>query len=308
MSTETKQAVRENDTGVAKEERCCADASSCCGDSEKQAKTEDQVRTMVRESYAEVARTRGSASCCGTKAAQDASLKMGYTEEELEAIPEGANLGVGCGNPVAFASLKEGEIVLDLGSGAGIDCFIAANKVGKDGKVIGVDMTPDMLERARENARQGGFENVEFRLGEIESLPVADNSVDIIISNCVINLAPDKGRVFREAFRVLKPGGRLMVSDMVLLRELPEAIRNSVEAYVGCIAGAMMKDAYLGSIRAAGFREVDVIEETTISSDLCCDDPTAEAIIQDSKASPEEMQETVAAVASIEVYGVKPIA
>ncbi len=301
MGTETKQAVREGDTEATKE-------APCCGTSEKGTKTEDQVRNMVRESYAKVARTRGTAasSCCGTDKAKDVSLKMGYTEEELGAIPEGANLGVGCGNPVALASLKEGETVLDLGSGAGIDCFIAANKVGKDGKVIGVDMTPDMLERARENARKSECENVEFRLGEIEHLPVADNSVDVIISNCVINLAPDKSKVFEEAFRVLKPGGRLMVSDMVLLRELPDAVRNSVEAYVGCIAGAMMKDAYLGSIKAAGFQEVDVMAEQTISTDLCCDDPTAEAIIEDSKASPEEIQETAASIASIKVYGVKP--
>lgn len=309
MSTETKQATREGPAKTANAASCCAATSSCCGTDERDVKTEDQVRNMVRDNYAEVARTRGSVSnsCCGTDTAKDVSVKMGYTEEELGSIPEEANLGVGCGNPVALASLKEGETVLDLGSGAGIDCFIAANKVGQDGKVIGVDMTPEMLERARANARKGDYGNVEFRLGEIEHLPVADNSVDVIISNCVINLAPDKGQVFRESFRVLKPGGRLMVSDIVLLKELPEAIKSSVEAYVGCIAGAMMKDEYLGSIRAAGFQDVDIIAETTISTDLCCDDPIAEAIIADSKAAPEEVRETAASVASVQVQGVKPM-
>jgi arsenite methyltransferase len=171
-------------------------------------------------------------------------------------VPEGANLGLGCGNPVALASLKKGEVVLDLGAGAGLDCFLAANKVGKTGKVIGVDMTPEMIDAARGNAQKNNYKNVEFRLGEIENLPVADNFVDVIISNCVINLSPDKPRVFQEAYRALKPGGRLMVSDMVLLKELPKAIKDSVEAYVGCIAGASMKDDYLKLIKDAGFKSV----------------------------------------------------
>jgi ubiquinone/menaquinone biosynthesis C-methylase UbiE len=180
----------------------------------------------------------------------------------LSAVPEGANLGLGCGNPVAIASLKEGEVVLDLGSGAGFDCFLAANAVGDKGKVIGVDMTPEMLELARENAVKGGYENVEFRLGEIENLPVGDSSVDIVISNCVINLSPEKEKVFAEAFRVLKPGGRVMVSDMVLLRELPEEVLNSSEAYVGCIAGAVLKDKYVEAMKQAGFTDIKIISET----------------------------------------------
>jgi len=163
----------------------------------------------------------------------------------LKSVPDGANLALGCGNPVAFASLKEGETVLDLGSGAGLDCFLAAKKVGEKGRVIGVDMTPEMIDRARENARRGKYRNVEFRLGEIENLPVGDNTVDAIISNCVINLSPNKGRVFEEAFRVLKLGGRLMISDIVLLKGLPEVIKKNVKAYIGCVSGAMMKDKYL---------------------------------------------------------------
>ncbi|MFC1712185.1 arsenite methyltransferase [Candidatus Poribacteria bacterium] len=309
MSTETKQETRKMRVKVGKGDSCCAPVGSCCATSEITG-TEDQIRRTVRENYARVATTRGTSasSCCGTDKSQDVSVKLGYSEEELGELPEGANLGLGCGNPIAMASLKEGETVIDLGSGAGIDCFIAASKVGKSGKVIGVDMTPEMIERARENARKSGNENVEFRLGEIEHLPVADNSADVIISNCVINLAPDKSKVFQEAFRVLKPGGRLMVSDIVLLKELPEAIRNSVEAYVGCIAGAMKKEAYLDSIRSAGLQDVKVMDETTISLDVWEDDPNVEAIIEDSKASPEQVQETADAVASIKAYGVKPIA
>ena len=186
-------------------------------------------------------------------------------------MPEGANLGLGCGNPTALASLKEGEVVLDLGSGGGFDAFLAAAKVGKTGKVIGVDMTPEMLTLARRNVANSQYRNVEFRLGEIENLPVADNTVDCIISNCVINLSPDKDKVFAEAFRVLKPGGRLMVSDLVLLKELPKKVRQSVEAYVGCIAGAQLKDDYLALWKAAGFKDVKIVGETTFPVSESCD-------------------------------------
>jgi SAM-dependent methyltransferase len=172
---------------------------------------QEEIKKVVRERYGSVAREGGSCcspknSCCGSTKVADLSKRVGYSDEEIDSVPEGANLGLGCGNPVAIASLREGETVLDLGSGAGFDCFLASRRVGKDGKVIGVDMTPDMIDRARNNARKGNFANVEFRLGEIENLPAADNSVDVIISNCVINLAPDKSRVFKEAFRVIRPG------------------------------------------------------------------------------------------------------
>jgi SAM-dependent methyltransferase len=240
-----------------------------------------------------------------TAVAQDISRKIGYTEEDLEAVPNGANLGLGCGNPVALASLKKGETVLDLGSGAGFDCFLAAQKVGAKGKVIGVDMTPEMLGKARENARKGKCKNVEFRLGEIENLPVADGSVDVIISNCVINLSPDKARVFAEAFRVLKPGGRLMVSDIVLLQELPEAVKNSVAACVGCLSGAVMKDEYLRLVKEAGFKDASIVEETYFPIDCMANDSTAKAIKKDVNIPPEKLREATDAVASIKVKGVK---
>ncbi|MDH4067872.1 MAG: arsenite methyltransferase, partial [Dehalococcoidia bacterium] len=215
------------------------------------------------------------------------------------------NLGLGCGNPVALASLKEGEVVLDLGSGAGFDCFLAASRVGPQGKVIGVDMTPEMLDKARENVRQGNYQNVEFRLGEIENLPVADNSVDVIISNCVINLSQDKPKVFKEAFRVLKPGGRLMVSDIVLLGDLPREILNSVEAYVGCIAGASKKIDYLEAIKAAGFTQVEVVDETVFPTDDMANDPTVKAVVQEAHITPAQVKKVASSIISMKVSALK---
>src|SRR4030066_1951341 len=212
-------------------------------------KNEANVRKMVREGYGKIAKQENSSCGCGCGSVTNVSEQVGYTKEELNAVPEGADLNLGCGNPVALASLKEGEIVIDLGSGGGLDCFLASKKVGAKGKVIGLDMTAEMLERARANCKKGGYKNVEFRLGEIENMPIADNTADIIISNCVINLSPDKQRVFKEAFRVLKPKGRLMISDMVLLKDLPDKVKKSVLAYVGCIAGADKKDEYLDKIK-----------------------------------------------------------
>ena len=275
---------------------------------------EEEIRKAVREGYGKIAEKRSSCcgpatSCCGDQDfARDASKRIGYSEEELKVVPEGANLGLGCGNPVALASLKPGEIVVDLGSGAGFDCFLAANQVGKSGKVIGVDMTPQMLDKARENARTGNYENVEFRLGEIENLPVADNHADIIISNCVINLSPDKKKVFREAFRVLKPGGRLMVSDIVLLKELPEEVRNSVVAYIGCLAGAVSKNHYLGAIDEAGFRNTKIIDEVTFPAEMVTNDPTVREmkIMKNLKMSQEEARELARSVVSMKVSALKP--
>jgi arsenite methyltransferase len=224
---------------------------------------ETGIKRVVREGYAKAAKSSSCGCGCGSQAeAKGLSRMIGYTDGEMDEVPEGANLGLGCGNPVALASLRRGETVLDLGSGAGFDCFLAANRVGKTGRVIGVDMTPEMLDKARANAAKGKYGNVEFRLGEIENLPAADGSVDVVISNCVINLAPDKDRVFREAARVLKKGGRLMVSDIVMLRPLPPKVRDSVRAYVGCLAGAMMRDDYLGAIKSAGFGDVKVLAES----------------------------------------------
>ncbi len=273
---------------------------------------EDETRKIVREGYAKIAKQKSSCcapapSCCGgADRTQEISKKIGYTEEELKAVPEGANLGLGCGNPVALASLKKGETVLDLGSGAGFDCFLASDRVGHTGKIIGVDMTPEMVEKARENARKGNYANVEFRLGEIENLPVGDNSVDAVISNCVINLSPNKKRVFAEAFRALKPGGRLMVSDITLLKELPEEIRNSVAAYVGCVAGAMSKKEYLEAIQAAGFEETKVLSEATFPTELLANDPTAREVAKNLKLSRERAKDLASSVVSIKVSATKP--
>jgi arsenite methyltransferase len=275
---------------------------------------EQDVRVAVREHYASIAR-EGSA-CCGTAASTsgccgspsaptELSRAIGYSERELEAVPEGANLGLGCGNPLAFAALQSGDVVVDLGSGGGVDCFLAAQRVGPQGRVIGVDMTPDMLDRARRNAAKGGYANVEFRLGEIENLPVADNTADMVISNCVINLSTDKPRVFREALRVLKPGGRLMVSDLVLARPLPASVARSVEAYAGCIAGATLKEDYLAAARDAGFADVRVLAEATYPIDTLSPDATELALLSDTSISPEELRAAAEAVVSVKVTGVK---
>jgi len=273
---------------------------------------EAEIKKKVREGYAQIAKEESSccasvSSCCGSAdLTQAISKNIGYTDEELGSIPEGANLGLGCGNPVALASLAEGETVLDLGSGAGFDCFLAANRVGKEGRVIGIDMTPEMIEKARENAQKGNYQNVEFRLGEIENIPSADNSVDVVISNCVINLSPDKSRVFQEAFRVLKLGGRLMVSDIVLLKELPEFIRDSIAAYVGCISGAMMKDDYIEAVKETGFREVRIVDEVFFPIECIANDPTAKAIINKMNIPSEEIKDLTNSVLSIKVQGIKP--
>jgi arsenite methyltransferase len=220
----------------------------------------DDVRDVVREKYGEIAEGRRSGCGCGCDCGPDVLLTLGYTAEQKAALPEGADLGLGCGNPLAHAAVRPGETVLDLGSGAGVDCFLAARETGPGGRVVGVDMTPAMLAKARANAARGGYANVEFRLGEIEHLPVADGSVDCIISNCVVNLSPDKPQVFREALRALRPGGRMLLSDLVLTRPLAEEMRQDVALYVGCVAGAAMKDEYLGMIRDAGFADVEVVE------------------------------------------------
>ncbi|MGB8311263.1 MAG: arsenite methyltransferase [Halobacteriota archaeon] len=271
----------------------------------------EEIKSVVREGYAKIAKegkvfSVPLTSCCGgASLAEEISKRIGYTEHDLAAAPEGANLGLGCGNPVARASLQEGAVVLDLGSGAGFDCFLAAQHVGASGRVIGVDMTPEMIAKARENAQKSNYNNVEFRLGEIEHLPVADNSVDITISNCVINLVPDKRSAFAEIFRVLKPGGRLMISDIVLLQELPDVVKNSAAAYVGCISGALMKDDYFKTIREVGFEDVQIVEETVFPIECMANDPTAQAIVKDAGLPPERIKELEHSVVSIKVRGVK---
>lgn len=259
---------------------CCG--PDCCGGTKQadKALANDDVRQQVREGYAKIAQSgswsssqsaaaapvsgccggapKAGGGCCGpaTFSPEQLAAAVGYSQGELSAMPEGANMGLSCGNPTAIASLKPGEVVLDLGAGGGFDCFVAGPKVGASGKVIGVDMTPDMITKARKNishyTKQTGLNNVEFRLGEIENLPVADASVDVVISNCVLNLSPDKPQVWREIARVLKPGGRVAVSDLALLRALPESVRQDVEALVGCVAGAVLVDEIRRQAAAAG--------------------------------------------------------
>jgi len=221
------------------------------------------IKGVVRGRYGQVAeQKRECCSGCGCGAGPQALAEAaGYSREDLTCIPDEALMGLGCGNPAAIAELKEGEIVLDLGSGAGVDVFLAADRVGPSGRVIGVDMTEEMVAKARSIASEHGYHNVEFRLGEIESVPMADGSVDVIISNCVINLSPDKPGVFREAYRVLKPGGRLSVSDIVSEGELPVEIKNDPDAWVACIAGAVEHREYLKQIREAGFADVQVLSK-----------------------------------------------
>ena len=222
---------------------------------------DDQIKDEVKKAYSKVAKT--STSCCGPSSRKDLALQFGY---DIEGIPDSATESfAGCGNPIVLASLEEGEAVLDLGSGAGLDAFVAAKKVGESGKVIGIDMTPAMLEKARDAAIRAGLTNLEFREGDIENLPVDDNSVDVVISNCVINLAPDKSKVFKEAFRVLRSGGRLAISDIVLDNELPESIRESIGNYTGCLGGAILEDEYLGLIKDAGFERIEVVERVTFN-------------------------------------------
>jgi arsenite methyltransferase len=279
---------------------------------------EEDVRKRVREGYARIAVNQ---TCCGgSSRAEKTTRKIGYAEEELRSVPAGANMNLGCGNPVALASLKEGETVIDLGSGGGFDCFLAAKKVGQNGKIIGVDMTPEMIDKARENARKGEYTNVEFRLGEIENLPVADNTADAIISNCVINLTPNKKKVFQEAFRVLKSGGRLMISDLVLLKELPDAVKKVMHP-TSCVTGAMMKNEYLETIKTVGFKDVRIVQEKGYRFEDFEEDPDAEVLTFNSKTNATEtkkvsgldekakqkMKETLKTILSISVSAIKPL-
>jgi SAM-dependent methyltransferase len=269
--------------------------------SEQRHEAGEAVRERVRAAYAAVAE-RGRPCCAGAATGpEEVARRVGYSEGELRSVPEGANLGVGCGNPTALAELRPGEVVLDLGCGAGFDVFLAARAVGPTGRVIGVDMTDAMLERARENARRGGFANVEFRAGAIESLPVADESVDVVISNCVINLSPDKPRVFREAFRVLRPGGRLAVSDLVLEEPLLAALRDSVEAWVGCLAGALLRRDYLDALRGAGFRDVRIVREAGYGGVIDVQTPEIRAAAERAGIGSEEIGRAIEGVTSLSI-------
>lgn len=226
-------------------------------------KKSKEIKQVVKEKYSKLASTNSGCGC-GCNSSLENSKTIGYTNDDLEVVGN-ANMGLGCGNPTAVSHIKEGDVVLDLGSGAGIDCFLASRKVGKKGRVIGIDMTGAMVERAKLFAKNGSYKNVEFILGDIEKLPLEDNLVDVIITNCVINLAPNKAKVFQEAYRVLKTGGKMYISDIVLLKELSEEQKNSDELLSGCVAGALLKDSYLKKIKNAGFSAKILAENKEIS-------------------------------------------
>ena len=268
---------------------------------------DNEIKQIVRKSYANAAKRAsccpgpqpsGKSACC----ADTESKGMGYSAQELEAVPEGSNLGLGCGNPVAIASLKLGDAVLDLGAGAGFDCFLAAKRVGQNGKVIGVDMTPEMIDKARENAQKGDYHNVEFRLGEIEHLPVADNVVDVVISNCVVNLAPNKHDVMKETYRVLRPGGRIAISDLALRGELPKKIRDDMTAYVSCVAGAIQIDEYKKAVQSAGFRDVKFTVNQAASCGEQSDEQEAAKAL---KLSADEFRSLSEVVVSVYIEAIK---
>ncbi len=272
---------------------------------------EREIKRAVKEGYARIAKQAtsyySSRSCCGCgDIPEEISKRMGYSDEEISAVPPESNMGLGCGNPVALASLKEGEVVLDMGAGGGFDCFLASSRVGTSGMVIGVDITSEMVDRARANARKGGYTNIDFRQGDLENMPVADIYVDVVISNCAINLIPNKNMVFREAFRVLKPGGRLAISDVVLTRELPEFVKTSSKAYIGCLAGAIMKEEYLQTLKSVGFSEIDVVAESSFPVESLLCETAGSSVIEMPSISAEQLKEVADSVLSIKVRAVKP--
>ncbi len=269
---------------------------------------EKEIKRAVREGYAKLAKqdnVHRSSGSEGSAIPYEICKMLGYTEEEIHAAPLGSNLGLGCGNPVAIASLQEGEIVLDMGSGAGFDCFIASMRVGSTGKVIGVDMTTEMVDRARANARKAGFTNIDFRQGDLENMPVADNYVDVVISNCVINLVPNKKRAFKEAYRVLRPGGRLAFTDVVLLKDLPEFVKASTGAYISCLAGAIFKEEYTELMRSVGFEEITVVNNCTFPIEILISDCGGQAIEEIPELSSWQIQQMERSISSVKVSAIK---
>jgi arsenite methyltransferase len=272
-----------------------------------------QIQQHVKVGYASIVKRNTKKSflpkvfqCCDPReVAADIGKKIGYSEAELQQVPEDANLGIGCGNPTALASIQAGETILDLGSGAGFDCFLASRATGESGKVIGVDITPEMVAQANKNARQGKYNNVSFRIGEIENLPVESNSIDLIISNCVINLSHQKQRVFEEAFRVAKPNGRIMISDIILLNELPDYVKNSVEGHLACLAGAVRKEAYIDAIARAGFTDIRIDKQTPFPIELMLNDPIAKKIISANQLTEKEIKSIANSIASISISAQK---
>ena len=274
----------------------------------------EQIQKNVKSGYADIVKRNTKKSflpnifqCCDPKEiATNIGKKIGYSEEELKNVPEDANLGIGCGNPTALASIKKGETILDLGSGAGFDCFLASRETGETGKVIGVDITPEMVLQAQKNAEKGKYKNVEFKIGEIENLPVESNSIDLIISNCVINLSNQKERVFEEAFRVAKPNGRIMISDIILLKDLPAYVKNSVEGHIACLAGAVTKEHYINAITKAGFENISIDKQAPFPIELMLNDPIAEKIVRENNLTEKEIKDIANSIASISISAKKP--
>jgi arsenite methyltransferase len=273
----------------------------------------DQIQENVKKAYSDIVERNTSKtiisklfSCCDPQTmATEISKKVGYSTQQIEQVPESANMGLGCGNPTALASIKKGETILDLGSGAGFDCFLAAHETGKTGHVFGVDMTPKMVEQAQKNALKGNYTNVTFKLGHIENLPIEDNSIDLIISNCVINLSSQKEQVFKEAFRVAKPNGRIMISDIILLNDLPDFILNSLEGYVACLAGSVRKEVYLDAMANAGFTDIKIDKQTIFPIELMVNDPIAQKIIKENHLTDSDIQNIANSIASIAISAKK---
>lgn len=273
----------------------------------------NQIQKNVKNGYADIVKRNTKKSilpnifqCCDPKEiASDIGKKIGYSEYELKNVPEDANLGIGCGNPTALASIKKGETILDLGSGAGFDCFLASRETGGTGKVIGVDITPEMVTQAKKNAEKGNYNNIEFKIGEIENLPIENNSIDLIISNCVINLSNQKEQVFKEAFRVAKPNGRIMISDIILLNDLPDYVKNSVEGHIACLAGAVRLEDYINAIEEAGFTDISIDKKAPFPIELMLNDPIAEKIVKDNNLTEKEITDIANSIASLSISAKK---
>jgi arsenite methyltransferase len=267
----------------------------------------------VKSGYADIVKRNTKKSiipnlfkCCDPKEiANEIGKKIGYSEEELKNVPQDANLGIGCGNPTALASIKKGETILDLGSGAGFDCFLASIETGATGKVIGVDITPEMVVQAKKNAEKGNYKNVEFKVGQIENLPIENDSIDLIISNCVINLSNQKEKVFEEAYRVAKPYGRIMISDIILLNDLPDYVKNSVEGHIACLAGAVRKEHYLDAIGKAGFTDIKIDKQAPFPIELMLNDPIAEKIVRENNLVENDIKRIASSIASISIRAKK---
>ncbi len=273
----------------------------------------EQFKTSIKTGYANILKqstqnklTTSLFQCCNPKdITKEVGRKIGYSEEQLTKVPENSNLGVGCRNPIALSSIKKGETILDLGSGAGFDCFLASKETGETGKVIGVDFTPEMVNQANINAEKGNYNNVEFKIGEIENLPIDNNTIDLIISNCVINLSNQKDKVFTEAFRVAKEGGRLMISDLVLLKELPDYILNSIEGHIACLSGTIRKSDYINAIEKAGFSNIKTDKEQPFPMELFLSDPLAKKIVTDNNLAEKEIKDIINSIASVSISATK---